>query len=319
MPEVSVIIVARNREHLIGDAIRSALDQTFPDIEVIVVDDGSTDGTFDVARSFDGVRAYRIEPTGIAWARNFAAQRASGNWLAILDSDDRWLPNKIEVQLKALKESELAFSATDAFLVDESGRRVGRLSERQRPYDGHVFSHLVRSNFICTPTVMIDRQLFWQAGGFDPRMVSAEDYHLWLRTARTYPLLYIPEPLTEYRDHPQGRMQRRQVEVTDWTIRAFEDVLASLEIDAEHIEFRKRLGELNYYAAVWHLAKGQIAWARRHLLTVLKRSPYKTQRLRSLVLWLRSFLSDNVSKSARRYIIGHVDLWPWSKRDLGID
>ena len=166
---------------------------------------------------------------------------------------------------------------------------------------------------------MIDRQLFWQAGGFDPRMVSAEDYHLWLRTARTYPLLYIPEPLTEYRDHPQWRMQRRQVEVTDWTIRAIESVLDAFELDPSNAVFRSRLGELDRYAAIWHMAKGQFGWARRHLSKAFRRFPDAARKLKSLLLWLHTLAPNRASKSARRYIARHAEMWLWSKRSLGIE
>lgn len=311
MPEISVVIVARNREQLIPKAIRSALEQTFKDIEIIVVDDGSTDKTFDVARSFDGVRAYRISASGISWARNYAAQKAKGNWLAFLDSDDRWLPEKLEVQLKLLKESGLAFSATDAFLVNEDGKRVALLSERQKPFDGYVFFNLVKSNFICTPTVMIHKHVFWQKGGFDTRMVSAEDYHLWLRVAYTHPLLYVKTPLVEYCDHPYGRMQRKQLEVTDWTIKALDDVISTFELDKNRFEFRKRLAELNYYAAVLHLAKSQPYLARRHLMRALFTSPSKVKKIESFALWLKTFFPKISYRGARAYIREHKNLWYW--------
>lgn len=311
MPEVSVIIVARNREQLIQAAIKSALAQTLKDIEIIVVDDGSTDRTFDVARSFVGVRAYRIGPNGISWARNYAAQKARSKWLAFLDSDDRWLPEKLEIQLKLLEESGLAFSATDAFLVDEDGERVALLSERQKPFDGYVFFNLVRSNFICTPTVMIHKNVFWQKGGFDSRMVSAEDYHLWLRVSYTHPLFYVPTPLVEYCDHPHGRMQRRQLEVIDWTIRAINDVISAFELDKKRFEFKKRLAELNYYAAVWHLAKSQFSLARRHLLRVLFSSPSKVEKIKSFALWFKTLFPEISFRSARAYIEEHTSLWHW--------
>jgi len=313
MPEVGVIIVARNRAHILGTAIKSALDQTFKDIEIVVVDDGSTDETFDVARSFNGVRAYRIGPNGIAWARNYAAQKTKCEWLAFLDSDDRWLPEKLEVQLGALKKSGLAFSSTDAFLVNEAGKRVAKLSERNKPFSGHVFFKLVKSNFICSPCVMIHKNVFWQKGGFDPRMVSAEDYHLWLRVAYTHPLLYISLPLVEYCDHSQRRMQRRQVEVTDWTIRAIEDVIYSFELDPQRFEFRRRLGELNYYAAIWHLAKSQFYLARRHLLKAFINSPIKAKKLKSFAIWLASLFSDDPARSALSYLKKNVNVyWPWA-------
>jgi glycosyltransferase involved in cell wall biosynthesis len=189
-PTVSAIIPAYNAAQTVGRAVESCLSQTHPPIEVLVVDDGSTDATADVVAGFGtSARLERKPNGGPASARNHAARLARGEWLGFLDADDRWLPRKLEKQLT------LATSDDVAVIQTFTGG-----STEQIPYEV-TFSELWETNLVCTSSVLIRRSMFERVGGFneDPELISSEDYHLWLRVAAAGGrILTYPEFLIEW-------------------------------------------------------------------------------------------------------------------------
>ena len=170
--------------------MKSCLSQTHPPIEVLVVDDGSTDGTAEVVADFGAsVRLERKQNGGPASARNHAAQLARGEWLGFLDADDHWLPRKLEKQLS------LATSDDVAVIQSLTGG-----STQQIPQEV-TFSHLWETNLVYTSNVLMRRSVFERLRGFneDPQLISSEDYHLWLRVAAAGGrILTYPEVLMEW-------------------------------------------------------------------------------------------------------------------------
>jgi GT2 family glycosyltransferase len=185
---VSVIIPAYNAARFVGNAIESALGQTVPPLEVIVIDDGSGDGTAEVVARFPApVRLVRQSNGGPAAARNHGARVATGEWLALLDADDRWLPHKLETQLP--------------YTEDE---RVGVVHARQPGAEAPprlTFEQLWECNRIDNSSVLIRKQAFADAGGFDEarELIGVEDYNLWLRLAAlSWEIVCCPQVLWEY-------------------------------------------------------------------------------------------------------------------------
>jgi glycosyltransferase involved in cell wall biosynthesis len=189
-PTVSAIIPAYNAARTVGKAVESCLNQTHPPIEVLVVDDGSTDGTAAVVADFGApVRLERKPNGGPASARNYAAQLARGDWLGFLDADDRWLPRKLEKQLTLDTSDDVAVIQT-----------LTGGSTQQIPQEV-TFSQLWETNLVCTSSVLIRRSVFERLRGFneDPHLISSEDYHLWLRVAAAGGrILTYPEALIEW-------------------------------------------------------------------------------------------------------------------------
>jgi glycosyltransferase involved in cell wall biosynthesis len=225
MSTVSVIIAAHNAAQFLGQAVDSALVQSCPPLEIIVVDDGSTDGTDRVARAYgDRVTFLRQDNAGAASARNAGARRASGDWLAFLDADDVWLPEKLERQL-ALSDAPLVYS--DRFNIGVLDGLPDIHGKMQPPIDGDVFvALLIKGNVITTSSVMIRADVFRTLGGFDPGLMVAEDWDLWLRVAADRPVRACREPLVKYRLHPAGasrnplRMNRARCVVVDRALRS---------------------------------------------------------------------------------------------------
>ncbi len=193
--KISAIIPTVNRVGLITRAIESVVNQTHAVNEIIVVDDGSTDDTVKIiADQFPFVKIYSQENRGVSAARNRGIAAATGEWVAFLDSDDQWLPEKVEQQVKALKNNPDSLFCYTNEIWFRHGRRVNPKRKHQK-YGGFVFEECLQSCFIGASTVLLHRSLFDTVGLFDESLPACEDYDYWLRVAQKYPVLYLDEPL----------------------------------------------------------------------------------------------------------------------------
>ena len=205
-PRVSVIIPAYNAAALLRHTLESVLGQSWRDLEVVLVDDGSTDETAQVAESFGGpVRVLRQRNQGPSVARNHGVEAARGSFIAFLDADDLWLPDKLGLQMELFQERpELGLVYTNYQYTDGSKLLPLHRGAQKVPFEGWVFRPLLRDNFLATSTVVVRRECLQQVGGFDPALEISEDYDLWLRVAREYPVGYVPAPLARYRFHDRN-------------------------------------------------------------------------------------------------------------------
>ena len=184
---VSVIIPARNAAPYIRTAIDSALNQTHPPLEVLVIDGGSSDGTQDLVRGYgEPVKLLEEKPgrKGIGAARNVGVEAASGEWLAFLDADDWWDPCKIACQLAELaKHADAALNYTGVWMVDEL---TGKRSLRQPVEASATWPDLRWINVICTSTVLARRSAVIEVGAFNEELSACEDWELWVRLRARY-------------------------------------------------------------------------------------------------------------------------------------
>ncbi|RKY09255.1 MAG: hypothetical protein DRP56_02880 [Planctomycetota bacterium] len=202
---ISVIIPAFNSEATISRAINSVLAQTYSDYEIIVVDDGSTDGTSGVVRSYGNkVKYIYQENAGPAAARNTAITSARGQWLAFLDDDDEWLPTKLQKQIHLLEaNAQLKWCCTNRYQTD--GKRKITFGNEQKIttalqnrdyFESYFLADAKGQCPIITTCLMIHRGLFDELGGFDPHYVRGQDLDMWWRIAHHYSQIgYIAEPL----------------------------------------------------------------------------------------------------------------------------
>jgi glycosyltransferase involved in cell wall biosynthesis len=202
-PRVSVIIPTFNRRDYLPIALDSVLAQTYTDYEIVIIDDGSTDDTRDILAPYEkSIRYFYQENLGIAAARNRGIEESRGTYLALLDSDDYWLPGKLACQVEGLeKNPQWGMVATRCSSISPDGR----FRRHNRPgKSGWILTDLFKSNFIRTSSAMITRQCLEQVGLFDTSLPECEEYDLWLRIAHRYPIGFITQPLTVYTDNPHG-------------------------------------------------------------------------------------------------------------------
>lgn len=201
MKKVSVVIPAYNKAALTVKTVESVLGQTYKNIEVIVVDDGSTDDTAQRLLPYYGrIKYIHKENGGASSARNTGIQAATGEYVALLDCDDMFLPEKIERSVGHLEQRpDLGFVHTPVYFVNETGRRVRRYPFFGGGPTGWITGKLLKKNFICNSTVVTRRGCFEKAGYFDENIFTPADWDMWLRLSEHYKAGYIDAPLTLYR------------------------------------------------------------------------------------------------------------------------
>lgn len=202
LPLISVIIATYNRRDYIVEAVQSALQQSYPQLEVIIVDDGSTDDSRALIEQHfacDPRVAYHYQENNKrAAAFNLGLQFAKGEFIAILDSDNRWLPHRLEAGYNALLTNphyDIVYG--DNILINEQGQEISR--KNMHRYSGYITPHLMRDNCVSINTALVPRRCYDQLGPMDSSCKRADDYELWLRFSTAYRFLYIPEFMAEYR------------------------------------------------------------------------------------------------------------------------
>lgn len=196
MTEVSVIIPTFNRAKKICRAISSVIDQTYTDFEILVTDDASNDDTIERLKDFDGrIQVIRHrENRGVSAARNSGIKKAKGKYIALLDSDDYWLPEKLQVQLDFLNNNPDALICQVREIWIRKGKRVNPAKKHLKP-SGDIFIPSLKLCLVSPSAVMFKRSLVDEVGMFDEEFPVCEDYDLWLRIAYKYPVYLIEQDL----------------------------------------------------------------------------------------------------------------------------
>jgi len=292
-PTVSVILPTFNRLHFLRAAFESLCAQTFTDWELVVADDGSEPETRRYLRSL-------VEPgrVTILWlphsgrpavVRNAALRKARGKYVAFLDSDDLWTPNKLQRQIETLRARLTCLWSYTAFVrVDASGTPLPEETTRPWvPYEGEIFAEVVTGRAsIRTPAVVATRQLIEQAGAFDEALLSAEDYDLWMRLALSSPVAIVDEPLVRVRYHDENhtrdwqsaylgrdRSLRRHQELIGSRHRALlrrERMRNALKLAATHAELGERQGMVRALCQSLPYSWSYPQWWASGLKTVLR-------------------------------------------------
>ncbi|MFP4013247.1 MAG: glycosyltransferase family 2 protein [Chitinispirillaceae bacterium] len=198
----SVIIPTYNRRHTLARAIESVLFQSMRDFELIVVDDGSTDGTAELVENYPATFIRLEQNCGVAKARNRGVSESNGEWIAFLDSDDWWNPNKLQLQLDYCRQNHDYEIVQTCETWIRNGRRVNPPQTHLKK-EGHIFEESLRRCMITPSSVILRRSLWDKTGGFDESFPACEDYDLWLRiTCRQKVGLVDKHLLTRFGGHP---------------------------------------------------------------------------------------------------------------------
>jgi glycosyltransferase involved in cell wall biosynthesis len=298
-PTVSVIIPCYNVEGYLQRALDSVYAQTFTDIEVIAVDDGSSDGTFRILEANSGrCKVISQAHAGAAAARNRAIEMSDSPYIAFLDADDEWLPHKLERQIEFLAEHpELGLVCSLCSMGERySGART--IITGQDPAESdRSFRSLVQDCFVFTPTVVVRRLCLEQIGYFNESLSVSEDYNLWLRIAAGWPIARLPEILAITHERPGSLSASVSPELRLRNgISALEDVEANCSdlLPGEVRALRRALSERNYFYGSYLLSSGEKSASRRRLVTAYRQ---RLSNWRSLAKLGLSFLPARLSRS----------------------
>lgn len=233
MPRVSVIIPTYNRKDFLLEAVDSVLAQTYEDFELIVVDDGSTDDTEEVLTSNDERLIYIYQVNrGVSAARNRGIELARGEFIAFLDSDDLWLPTKLQVQVAFMDqhhEAEICY--TDEVWI-RHGVRVNP-KRKHAKYSGWIYPHCLTLCIISPSSALIRRGFFEEVGTFDPHLPVCEDYDFWLRVTSRIPVFFIPQRLIVKRGGHPDQLSQRSWGNDRYRVRALVKILESGILDPQ--------------------------------------------------------------------------------------
>jgi glycosyltransferase involved in cell wall biosynthesis len=201
MKKVSVIIPAYNKADFTVRAVESVLKQTYRNIEIIVIDDGSTDNTKEKLKCFgEKVKYINKENGGACSARNFGINQSTGEYIALLDCDDIYYPDKIERSVLCLEsDPDYGFISTAIYEVDENDNIVSIRKGPKQPPSGWIFSRLLMNNLIFNSTLLVKKACFDRVGYFDEKIFIPADYDMWIRLAEIFKAGYTNEKLTGIR------------------------------------------------------------------------------------------------------------------------
>lgn len=230
---IGVIIPSYNRAGMIRRAIDSVLKQTCQANEIIVVDDGSNDGTEElIAAAYPEVKLLTTAHMGVSHARNIGIQHSHADWIALLDSDDEWHPEKLQKQIAYIQQHNDAVLLHTNEIWIRNGSRVNP-HEKHKKSGGYIYKQCLPLCCISPSSVIIKRSLFDDLGMFDESLPACEDYDLWLRICARYPVDYINEALiTKYGGH-DDQLSQKHWGMDRFRIQSLENILKSKILNLE--------------------------------------------------------------------------------------
>ena len=260
---ISVIIPTYNRKETLKRAIQSVLIQSYTPYEIIIIDDGSDDGTKEWLKdNFPNVKYIYQMNSGVSSARNKGIKFARGDWIALLDSDDEWLPSKLKDQANEIESNPAAkFLHTNEIWI-RNGVRVNQMKKHKK-YGGYIFEKCLDMCRISPSSVLIKKDIFDEIGMFDETLKVCEDYDLWLRFASKYPVHFLDQPLIKKYGGHSDQLSKVDDGIESYRIRSLKKIMNSgilnkkqktitkdvlvkkMYIYAKGLEKRNKIRELN--------------------------------------------------------------------------
>lgn len=286
MPSVSVIIPTFNCAKYLPEAVESALNQSYQDFEIVIIDDGSTDKTNEIVECYakshnDKIQYIYQQNKGLACARNTGIKNSQGEYIALLDADDVWLPNRLAEQIAVIEKSKnVGLVHSNITFISEEGKLLSTPKRDEGSLCGNIFNALfTRNAHISCPTVLFRRECLESVGLFDENLahLGCEDRELWLRIAKKYKIIYIDKVLAHYRIR-KGSMCKnmpKMLEARYYVVNKFfpRDKPSPIVKNIALANIHKDIGDELLYA-------GQCQESRNHYLKAFSFWPF------SLRLWI---------------------------------
>ncbi|WP_140456660.1 MULTISPECIES: glycosyltransferase family 2 protein [Priestia] len=296
MEEVSVIIPTYNRAHLLMNAVNSILDQTYKVLEIIIIDDCSTDNTQELVKTITNNKIKYIKNKtnqGGAESRNIGAKYASGKFIAFLDSDDHWEKSKLEQQMTILNTNDsIGVVYSGIKIIDGTKQNKTLLPDKR----GDLSSELLMANCVgSTSTVVIRRELFNSVKGFDKSMPSCQDWDLWIRLSKITHFDYIKEALVNYYEHPGERITTNTNAVVNGHLRIFnkyqEDINKLRDKEISNVYFY--IGKVIAKSGMINLESSTLSQSRNFFKKAIQ---YKRYNIKAALFYISTFISKNILK-----------------------
>lgn len=288
MPAVSVLMTSYNHEAYLAESIESVLGQSFDDIELIIIDDCSEDGSAKIIERYAGkcakVRAiYHRRNRGIARSLNEALDAAEGKYIAIASSDDIWVSDKLARQGEVLNQDSDLIVWSDTYIIDEKGSDTGllwsgRYKTAKRKKNGNIFFELLRGNFICPQSLMLKKETA-ESVRFEPAIKYAVDYRFLIDVSKRCEFFYVDEPLVKYRVHGDNTIQRNSRLWHKDMFRIFRD---EIHCDGERLP-RKLRARLLSRLGRYHLSRRRYGLAGYYLRQAVRQDFSNISYLRNLL------------------------------------
>ena len=247
---ISVVIPTHNRASVLPRAVLSVLNQSHQNIEIIIIDDGSTDETKQVLAPYilnQSIIYHKFENAGVAAARNIGAALASGDWIAFLDSDDEWLEEKLSEQMDFLKtHPHLDIVYTDEIWI-RNGVQVNKKNHHKK-LGGMIFGECLKQCLIAPSSVLLSKKFFVEMNGFDESFVVCEDYDLWLRISSKYEIGFISKMLIKKYGGHSDQLSTRFFAMDNFRIKSMKNILCDKNLSQlqreQVISMMKEKGEI---------------------------------------------------------------------------
>lgn len=302
-PLVTAILPVYNRARWIARAVRSVLAQTYPSVELIVVDDGSDDGTTEVLADFEGCLTLLHQPRAGAYAaRNLAIARARGDFVAFIDSDDVWLPQRLSLQVPLMERPGVGLVFGDAIHVSGTADVTTRTGDTSfattPPRRGKIAAHFAWGNFVPTSAVLLRKRCFEETGPFSTLDSVSADYLKWFQVALRYELEYVSGPVVEYTVHEGGISYDLERSLRA-RIRLFSDELARTTDAGTRDLLRHLLFNLAMHLA-WATARGRSSEPRAAWRVVRETAAHAAGS--DAAAWTAAFALHHLGARGRRLI-----------------
>lgn len=301
-PLVSVIIPSYNMARYVGEAIESVLAQTYKNYELIVVDDGSTDNTAEVVKKYlkpQAVSYIHKENKGISVARNTGIKASRGEFIAFLDADDIWLPEKLEHQIKFMDSDKVGIVGCGAYIINEKGEIFDNFIKKTYPNRSLLLGVLNMKNVVSGGSEALARKkCFDVVGIFDENLKSSEDWDMWLRIAYHYDIVFVEKPLVKIRERTNSLCSPSNAQ------KMLDSDLLVLSKLFQHTKtnvfLRRKSYSYRYYAAaIAYKETKDVVGTRRYILKSLYTFPWNVFDRSHILTVLYAFCGDKVFESIR--------------------
>lgn len=275
------MIPVYNEIKYLKEALLSVLNQSFAEYEVLIIDDGSSSDIVTALDTFssydDRIYVHHISHGGVSYARNIGIELSSGTFIAFLDADDIWMPNKLEKQVSLLEsQPKVGVVYTNAEFISTEGTLIGKTicehwNMSPMP-SGNILESLLEKSFIVQSTVITRSTCFKEVGKYDENLRRGEDWHMFIRLAKHYEFVFIDEILVHYRRH-QGSVSLSSESQLNDVLSVVNVIFSDPDLSAYQNKRKNALVSIYLHEGVWNLKHGKPRHARDFFLSILKEHP----------------------------------------------